>query len=111
MWRVHRLRRDVVCVYRYPRRYYAMLRNDAMTSMDRLQPGLFFCLCTRPRKFGTEARSDAVCRSHRSQALFRGEWLRLQSRKASMTDRTQPEITPNTPLRLADAVKVVFAMG
>jgi hypothetical protein len=29
-----------------------MLRNDAMTSMDRLQPGPFFCLCTRPRKFG-----------------------------------------------------------
>src|SRR5260370_7861361 len=88
-----------------------MLRNDAMTSMDRLQPGLFFCLCTRPRKFGTGARSDAVCRSHRSQALFRGEWLRLQSRKASMTDRTQPEITPNTPLPLADAVKIAFPMG
>jgi hypothetical protein len=25
-----------VAVYLYPRRYYAMLRNDAMTSMDRL---------------------------------------------------------------------------
>src|SRR6266481_10086536 len=76
MWRVHRLRRDVVAVDLYPRRYYAMLRNDAMTSMDRLQPGRFFCLCTRPRKFGTGARSDAVCRSHRSQALFqkRAEW-------------------------------------
>src|SRR5260370_18722783 len=54
-----------------------MLRHEAMTSVDRLQPGPFFCLCTRPRKFGTGARSDAVCRSHRSQALFRGEWLRL----------------------------------
>jgi len=28
-----------------------------------------------------------------------------------MTDRTQPEITPNTPLRLADAVKIAFPMG
>src|SRR5216684_1935801 len=35
-----------------PRQYYAMLRNDAMTSMDRLQPGRFCCLCTRPRKLG-----------------------------------------------------------
>jgi hypothetical protein len=43
--------------YLYPRRYYAMLRHDAMTSMDRLQPGLFFCLCTRKRKLemGREA--------------------------------------------------------
>jgi hypothetical protein len=40
-----------VAVDLYPRRYYAMLRHDAMTSMERLQPGLFFCLCTRPRKF------------------------------------------------------------
>ena len=31
--------------------------------------------------------------------------------RASMTDRTQPEITPNTPLRLADAVKIAFPMG
>jgi hypothetical protein len=28
-----------------------------------------------------------------------------------MTDRTHPEITPNTPLRLADAVKIAFPMG
>jgi|SRR5450631_168377 len=28
-----------------------------------------------------------------------------------MRDQTQPEITPNTPLRLADAVKVAFPMG
>ena len=28
-----------------------------------------------------------------------------------MTDRAQPEITPNTPLRLADAVKIAFPMG
>lgn len=28
-----------------------------------------------------------------------------------MKDRTQPEITPNTPLRLADAVKIAFPMG
>src|SRR5436190_17608652 len=28
-----------------------------------------------------------------------------------MADRTQPEITPNTPLRLADAVKIAFPMG
>ena len=28
-----------------------------------------------------------------------------------MTDRTQPEITRNTPLRLADAVKIAFPMG
>jgi hypothetical protein len=28
-----------------------------------------------------------------------------------MTDRAQPEITPNTPLRLADAVKMAFPMG
>src|SRR6266436_5651987 len=74
---VHRLKREVVGTYLHPRQYYAMLRNKAMTSLDRLQLGLFFCLCTRPRKFGTGARSDAVCRSHRSQALFRGEWLRL----------------------------------
>jgi hypothetical protein len=31
--------------------------------------------------------------------------------EAWMTDRTQPEITPNTPLRLADAVKIAFRMG
>src|SRR6516162_1996331 len=31
--------------------------------------------------------------------------------RASMTDRTQPEITPTTPLRLADAVKIAFPMG
>jgi hypothetical protein len=29
-----------------------MLRNDAMTSVDRLQPGPFFCLCNRPRNSG-----------------------------------------------------------
>jgi hypothetical protein len=28
-----------------------------------------------------------------------------------MTYRAQPEITPNTPLRLADAVKIAFPMG
>src|SRR5258708_2942990 len=28
-----------------------------------------------------------------------------------MTDRSQPEITANTPLRLADAVKIAFPMG
>src|SRR6266699_2008663 len=28
-----------------------------------------------------------------------------------MTDRAQPEITPNTPLRLADAVKMAFPVG
>jgi hypothetical protein len=28
-----------------------------------------------------------------------------------MTDRTQPEISRNTPLRLADAVKIAFPMG
>jgi hypothetical protein len=28
-----------------------------------------------------------------------------------MTDRAQSEITPNTPLRLADAVKIAFPMG
>src|SRR3979490_3639836 len=28
-----------------------------------------------------------------------------------MEDRAQPEITPNTPLRLADAVKIAFPMG
>ena len=28
-----------------------------------------------------------------------------------MTDRAQPEITPNAPLRLADAVKIAFPMG
>ena len=28
-----------------------------------------------------------------------------------MKDRAQPEITPNTPLRLADAVKIGFPMG
>jgi hypothetical protein len=28
-----------------------------------------------------------------------------------MTNRAQPEITPNTPLRLADAVKIAFPMG
>ena len=28
-----------------------------------------------------------------------------------MTDRAQPEITLNTPLRLADAVKIAFPMG
>ena len=28
-----------------------------------------------------------------------------------MTDRTQPEITQNTPLRLADAVKIAFPVG
>jgi hypothetical protein len=58
---VHRLRRDVVGVYLYPRQYYAMLRNDAMTSMDRLQPGLFFCLCTRTHKLGMGKKSDAIC--------------------------------------------------
>jgi len=26
-------------------------------------------------------------------------------------DRRQPEITPNTPLRLADAVKIAFPLG
>jgi hypothetical protein len=31
------------------------------------------------------------------------------ARKASTTDRTQPEITPNAPLRLADAVKIAWA--
>ena len=79
-----RLRRDVVAVDLYPRRYYAMLRDDAMTSMDRLQPGPFFCLCTRPRKFGTGARSDSVCRSRRSQALFRGEWFTVIRSSSSM---------------------------
>jgi len=42
-----------------------MLRNDAMTSTDRLQPGLFFCLCTRTRKLGMGKKSDA-------QAVRRG---------------------------------------
>jgi len=28
-----------------------------------------------------------------------------------MTDRSQPKITSNTPLRLADAVKIAFPMG
>lgn len=28
-----------------------------------------------------------------------------------MADRTQPEITPDTPLRLADAVKIAFPVG
>ncbi|QOZ66849.1 excisionase [Bradyrhizobium arachidis] len=28
-----------------------------------------------------------------------------------MTNRTQPEITPDTPLRLADAVKIAFPLG
>ena len=28
-----------------------------------------------------------------------------------MTNRAQPEITPDTPLRLADAVKIAFPMG
>jgi hypothetical protein len=28
-----------------------------------------------------------------------------------MTDRALPEITPNTPLRLADAVKIAFPLG
>jgi hypothetical protein len=28
-----------------------------------------------------------------------------------MSNRTQPEITLNTPLRLADAVKIAFPMG
>jgi hypothetical protein len=28
-----------------------------------------------------------------------------------MTNRTQAEITPDTPLRLADAVKIAFPMG
>ncbi|MDA9409838.1 excisionase [Bradyrhizobium sp. CCBAU 51745] len=28
-----------------------------------------------------------------------------------MSHRTQPEITPNTPLRLADAVKIAFPLG
>jgi hypothetical protein len=28
-----------------------------------------------------------------------------------MTDRTRSEITRNTPLRLADAVKIAFPMG
>ena len=36
---------------------------------------------------------------------------RLSPLEASMTDRAQPEITPNTPLRLADAVKIAFPMG
>src|SRR6185436_15170530 len=31
--------------------------------------------------------------------------------EASMIDRTPPEITPHTPLRLADAVKIAFPMG
>src|SRR5262249_32638619 len=31
--------------------------------------------------------------------------------EASMIDRTRPEITPHTPLRLADAVKIAFPMG
>ena len=28
-----------------------------------------------------------------------------------MIDRSRPEVTPNTPLRLADAVKIAFPMG
>src|SRR5579864_2110020 len=28
-----------------------------------------------------------------------------------MTDQVQPEITPHTPLRVADAVKIAFPMG
>src|SRR5260370_33889870 len=28
-----------------------------------------------------------------------------------MSNRTQPEITPHTPLRFADAVKIAFPMG
>jgi len=28
-----------------------------------------------------------------------------------MVDRTQPDITPDTPLRLADAAKIAFPMG
>jgi hypothetical protein len=47
-----------------------MLRQDMMTGIERLQTGLFFCFCTRPRKLGMGARSDAVCRSYRSKALF-----------------------------------------
>src|SRR5579863_5113906 len=31
--------------------------------------------------------------------------------RALMTGRSQPEITPETPLRLADAVKLAFPMG
>src|SRR6516162_30661 len=31
--------------------------------------------------------------------------------RASMTDRAQPDIAPNAPLRLADAVKIAFPMG
>src|SRR5579863_2457218 len=31
--------------------------------------------------------------------------------RALMTGRSQPEITPETPLRLADAVKIAFPMG
>src|SRR5258708_37714641 len=35
----------------------------------------------------------------------------LAAAEASMIDRTQPEITLDTPLRLADAAKIAFPMG
>nr|WP_246754263.1 excisionase [Bradyrhizobium diazoefficiens] len=38
-------------------------------------------------------------------------FLPLQIRRASMADRTQPEITPDAPLRLADAAKIAFPLG
>src|SRR5438477_12963640 len=39
------------------------------------------------------------------------EQLSSAFQRASMTGRSQPEITPDTPLRLADAVKIAFPMG
>src|SRR6476659_6312170 len=35
----------------------------------------------------------------------------LAAAEASMIDRTQPEITLDTPLRLGDAAKIAFPMG
>src|SRR5438477_7885046 len=39
------------------------------------------------------------------------EQLSSAFQRASMTGRSQPEITPDTPLRLADAIKIAFPMG
>jgi len=66
---------------------------------------------------------DALNRAIKLDASFILKWavamiagcprvsVSLPVSKASMTDRTQPEITRDTPLRLADAVKIAFPMG
>jgi hypothetical protein len=77
-----------------PLRASAQLRED-MSDRSKTQSGRFI-----PK------RTSANDKPHRT-----GEPLPLQLRKALMAYPTQPEITPNTPLRLADAVKIAFPMG